>query len=381
MSPVGTHEANASRSPAGQGTLWPSPARDVNTPECVHGVTGYGLPKRPRLLSASKRTDIPAFYLEWLIRAVDRGWVDVPNPMLSGKFRKLAAAVAGDGRALPEPTPAGRIALDDLIASPGALSDGEVAAGLARTLTHVSLAPEQVVGIVWWSKNYGPYLRRADKFAHYRRQFFQFTINPRSPDLAWLEPDVPPEGEALEQSAALAKRFGGEWVAWRYDPLVFWFEDGEPRSSWDEEFFVRVCREISAAGIRTCITSKVDRYRKFERRMRLHYPGRALRDPHPDEFAGILRRMADIGAEFKVRVETCSEAGVPAACGVSSASCIDARRFQARTAPATDRSLGRDACECHAHIDIGDYETQECGYACIYCYANPNHRLLAGSGR
>ncbi|NBY46639.1 MAG: hypothetical protein EBQ56_02450 [Proteobacteria bacterium] len=35
---------------------------------------------------------------------------------------------------------------------------------------------------------------------------------------------------------------------------------------------------------------------------------------------------------------------------------------------------GREDCACSKHLDIGDYVSQECGYGCMYCYANPNHR-------
>ena len=34
---------------------------------------------RPRVISASKRTDIPAFSLKWMIAHCRDGWVDVPN--------------------------------------------------------------------------------------------------------------------------------------------------------------------------------------------------------------------------------------------------------------------------------------------------------------
>ncbi|GIW13025.1 MAG: hypothetical protein KatS3mg062_0464 [Tepidiforma sp.] len=387
-----------------QGTLWPETdepdrvqeeggSHPHEVPECVHGVSGWGLGKKsrrkPRLLSASKRTDIPAFYLEWFSRALQRGWVDVPNPMLSGKLLRLLR-VGLPGEELPPATPSGRIAFDELLARAARRVPVETASDLAQTLTHVSLKPEDVIGIVWWSKNYGPYLRRREEFAQYERQFFQFTINPRTPELSWMEPDVPPEAEALGQAVQLAELFGGGWVAWRYDPLVFWFEDGEPRSNWDEAFFRRACRVLGAAGIRSCVTSKVDRYKKFERRMKRLHPDKQLREPEPGEFEDILRRMAEIAEDARMSVETCSEAGIPGDCGVTPASCINAGKFDAsktsandREPPsATDRKLGRDACECHMHVDIGDYATQECGYACVYCYANPNHRLLsAGSGR
>ncbi|MBX6755373.1 MAG: DUF1848 family protein, partial [Thermorudis peleae] len=51
----------------------------TDLPPCPHGRTNKGLPHEARILSASKRTDIPAFYLPWLLDRIARGWVDVPN--------------------------------------------------------------------------------------------------------------------------------------------------------------------------------------------------------------------------------------------------------------------------------------------------------------
>lgn len=33
------------------------------------------------IISASRRTDIPAFYAEWFVRRVRAGYCEVPNPM------------------------------------------------------------------------------------------------------------------------------------------------------------------------------------------------------------------------------------------------------------------------------------------------------------
>ncbi len=71
----------------------------------------------------------------------------------------------------------------------------------------------------------------------------------------------------------------------------------------------------------------------------------------------------------------CTEAVLASQAGFLRGACIDGRLLGASTAAATDRKMrGREECGCTLHTDIGDYLTQECGYSCVYCYANPNHR-------
>ena len=303
--------------------------------DCPHAQAGRLPAPRPRVISASKRTDIPAFYLPWFLQRCAAGWVDVPNP----RFRHAA---------------------DPL-----------------KRLSHVSLQPEHVLALVWWSKNYRIYERFAEKFAPYPVQFFHFTINPRRADLAWVEPDVPPLEEALRQMRFLATLPGGpDVVAWRYDPLLFWAEDGDEKSTWDPSFFEHMCRELSQIGIRRCITSLADPYRKFQQRLKRLYPEKQLREASTDEVAEITRSMAEIGQIYRIRIEACSEARLAARPGVERARCIDGACLspQASRAAATDTKMpGREECGCTLHTDVGDYEEHECGYACIYCYANPNH--------
>lgn len=307
-------------------------------PDCPHGRAGRLPAPRPRVISVSKRTDIPAFYLPWLRQCCDAGWVDVPNPLY-------------------------RHASDP-----------------CRALTHVSLWPEHVLAIVWWSKNYAVYLRLHEAFARYPVQYFHFTINPRRPDLAWLEPDVPSEEAALEQLAALVRLREPALVAWRYDPLVFWWRDGRPESNWDAAFFARMCEHLERLGVRRAFTSVADRYAKVERRVRRHAPGVALRDPEPDELDAIVTTMRELAAAHGIQLFACTEQPLVER-GLERGACIDGRLLsaaacqRASAAPATDTKMpGREACGCTLHTDIGDYQTQECGYACIYCYANPNHR-------
>lgn len=308
--------------------------------DCSHAQAGKIPAPRPRVISASKRTDIPAFYLTWLLKRVEAGWVDVPNPM----FR-----YAGDP---------------------------------LQRLTHVSLRPEYVLAVVWWSKNYGVYERFHEAFARYPVQHFHFTINPRREDLAWIEPDVPPLEEALRQVRFLTGLPGGpDMVSWRYDPLLFWRERGVARTSWDPEFFEHVCRELSALGVGRCFTSLVDRYAKFEQRIKRFFPHISLRDPTEDEVAAISQQMTDVARAYGMQLLACTEAPLARREGFAKGACIDGRPLGGPTSPATDRRMrGREDCGCTVHVDIGDYVTQECGYACVYCYANPSHRRF-GPGR
>jgi hypothetical protein len=297
-----------------------------------------GRSTRPRVISASKRTDIPAFYLRWFADCCDRGSVDVPNPRY------------------------------------------HTAADPLRRWSHVSLRPEHVLAVVWWSKNYTVYERLAPRFAAYAVQHFHFTINPRRADLTWLEPDLPPLDEVYRQVRFLAGLPGGpERITWRYDPLCFWSEGGQEKSSWDSAFFEETCRALASLGVRRCVTSLADPYARFRRRMRQFQPDRTLREPADDEVTTIAAAMVAIAGGFGVEVAACTEPRLAACPGLVPARCIDGPALspQASARPATDtRMRGREACGCTLHTDVGDYQAHECGYACIYCYANPNPRRL-----
>jgi hypothetical protein len=82
-----------------------------------------------QVISASRRTDIPAFYLKWFTGNIRKGFVEVANP-----FNR-------------------------------------------KQLKQVSLSPRDVAWIVFWSRNYGSFLKDPDQFLEYR-MFFHFTINP-----------------------------------------------------------------------------------------------------------------------------------------------------------------------------------------------------------
>ena len=122
------------------------------------------------IVSASYKTDIPAFYGEWFINRLKAGYCCVRNPYGSGSFR-------------------------------------------------VSLRPEDVDGIVFWTRNIGPFLPRLPEVRRRGIPFVvQYTINayPRALDAA-----VPDAGRSIEHMKALHGEYGPRVAVWRYDTIVY----------------------------------------------------------------------------------------------------------------------------------------------------------------
>ena len=123
------------------------------------------------VISASRRTDIPACYLDWMIDHVRKGHVDVKNPFYPAQ------------------------------------------------VSRVSLKKEDVHSIVFWSKDFSKFLEQASEFSGYK-SFFHFTVN----DCKKLEPRIPSLNQRLLQAKKLVDEFGPHVMIWRFDPIVFWKE-------------------------------------------------------------------------------------------------------------------------------------------------------------
>jgi len=168
------------------------------------------------VISASRRTDIPAFYMEWFMRQIVKGTFEVVNPY-------------------------------------------------NRHISRVKAAAADVDTIVFWSKNFGPFLkgRYGEKLIDLGYHlFFNFTINSEE---RLLEPDVPTLTERLDQIYTLCKRFGAERVQWRFDPVCFYIEkNGNEKNNMNDFDFI--ASKVSNSGINRCITSFVDLYPKVIKR-------------------------------------------------------------------------------------------------------------------
>ena len=282
----------------------------------------------PVILSASRRTDIPAFYLDWFLAGVRSGSFTVENPY--------------NGRR-----------------------------------TTVSAAPADVHSIVFWSKNFGPFLAaRADERLQRRgyRLFFHFTVN--SADRR-LEPHVPPLARRLAQLRELSRRCGPAAVTWRFDPICcFTTADGRPGDNLGD--FERIADGAAACGITRCITSFVDDYAKVRRRIQ-ERPGLRFQAPAPETQAEMLVRLAGQLAARGIQLAACCEAALLARLPqglVRPAACISGPLLAGLTGQpvAAGRDRGQRAgagCGCTAAVDVGSYRRHPCFHNCLFCCANP----------
>ena len=122
------------------------------------------------IISASRRTDIPTYYADWLFNRLKEEYVLVRNPMNIHQIGKI------------------------------------------------SLAPEVVDGIVFWTKNPIPMLDRLSELDKYN-YYFQFTLNAYGKD---VEPNIPSKNDVIIPAfQQLSKIIGRERIIWRYDPIFF----------------------------------------------------------------------------------------------------------------------------------------------------------------
>jgi hypothetical protein len=283
------------------------------------------------VISASRRTDIPAWYTPWFMDGIHRGQVQVINP-----FNRIGRAV--------------------------------------------DLRPEAVHSIVLWSKNFGPFL---DAGAHTEldrmgyRLLFNFTVNAPNPV---LEPNIPGLGFRLDQVRTLCRSFCPEQINWRFDPISFYEHNGVPMNTL--EGFSALARAMADMGIRRCITSFYDPYRKVAGRIRRMAaaggPVVRFADPGMDTRQQVIRKMADLLAGLGIRLFLCCEAALAESLAgtenLSASACIDGHLLQdlfgGAPVKARDSGQRRDkGCQCTRSIDIGSYDLHPCPHNCLFCYA------------
>ena len=265
------------------------------------------------VISASRRTDMPACYLDRLRYFIKQGYAEVTNPYSGEK-------------------------------------------------NTVDLRPEKVHTIVLWSKNFRGFLKKSVDFRKYQL-YFLFTIN----DMPDLEPVIPPLSERLDQVQELASRFGPERIAWRYDPVIF-NADG-PVST--VESFERIGHSVMKAGVKRAIFSFLDLYGKVKNRNEkysLH-----IIDPPLSCKIEYASRIAGIAGDIGLTLESCSES-LGSIEGVTPSACIDGRLLSELSGEPVKlvKDKGqRAACNCTVSRDIGSYRDMPCFNGCFYCYANP----------
>lgn len=270
------------------------------------------------ILSASRRTDLPAFYSDWFLRRLAEGYVLVRNPMNPSRVSKIA------------------------------------------------LSPELVDCIVFWTKNPAPMLGQLQKIRDMGHEFyFQFTLNPYGEA---LERRVPSKAVRLETFHRLSRAIGRKRLVWRYDPVIL---NEELTPEWHLREFRKMCEAI-ANDTEECIFSFVDIYHKMASRSK-----EAVREITLHEMDEIALGFSRIAQTFGLTLKTCSESIDLSKYGIKHARCIDPERIE-RLIGCPIRGVKdknqRPECGCMQSIDIGAYNT--CRHGCLYCYACAEERTI-----
>ena len=205
--------------------------------------------------SASRRTDISAFYSRWLINRIRAGFCSVPNPYNPSR------------------------------------------------ISQVSLKPERVEAIVFWPKNPAPLMVHLDELDlrgfHY---YFLITLN-NYPSA--LETNLPLLEERLNIFLRLSDCVGPIRVIWRYDPIII-----SNMTSLDvhRRNFEEITRRLEGSTKRVII-SFCDFCRKTERRLSaLANEGyRFQRDAAcSPEAKNMLRDIATMAKNGGMEIMTCA---------------------------------------------------------------------------
>ncbi len=264
------------------------------------------------IVSASYRSDIPAYYGAWFLGRLAAGYVSVRNPY------------------------GGRPA-------------------------RVGLTPETVSGFVLWTRNPAPFQAGFAAVAAMNRPFVvQMTITgyPRA-----LEPGVLDVAAAIAGFRDLANRFGPRAVVWRYDPVIL--TEATP-PDWHVATVARLADALAGATDE-CVFSFAHIYQKTRRNMTA--AGLDWVDPPLDEKRDLLARLVGLVGERGMAASICAQPEIEID-SAPPARCIDAQRLADLAGrPIVAAAKGnRPGCLCAESRDIGRYDG--CPQGCVYCYAN-----------
>ena len=233
----------------------------------------------------------------------------------------------------------------------------------------VSLKPEDVHAFVFWSKNYGPFVKHLDELdARGYDFYFHYSITglPRV-----LEEKVPDWTACAQNFIELSRRYSPQHVQWRYDPIVF---STLTPFEFHIETFRRMAQRLEGSTER-CYISFLDIYRKARRNLQSVEAILTVDDPAQERKLELALRLAEIAAEHGITLYTCAE-DFAAVGPIQRGACVD-KDILDRLWPHKARKMAlsgnRNRCGCYDSRDIGMYDT--CPHGCLYCYAVLNRSL------
>jgi hypothetical protein len=296
----------------------------------------------PLIVSASRSTDIPAFYGDWFMARLKAGYVKWKSPFGGNQL-------------------------------------------------YVSFEKTRV--FVFWSKNPAPFFPQLDALDQSGYgYYFLFTVNDY--DAEKLEPGVPPLGERIETFIRLSRRIGKGRVVWRFDPLIL----SDRITVKDLLGKIRGIGDRIAPFTGQLVISFVDieKYKKV--RCNLQEGGvTGAREFTRDEVDEFCTGLTALNRQWGLSVTACAEERDLSRFGIGRGQCISYdlmiqefgkdQKLMDFLQPGDQQTLGgiplgvdpsrrlkdpgqRNTCRCIVSRDIGQYST--CMHLCTYCYANTN---------
>ncbi len=294
----------------------------------------------PLIVSASRSTDIPAFYGDWFTARLAAGYVRWKSPFGGNP---------------------------------------------------VFISFEKTRVFVFWSKNPAPFFPHLDNLDRSGcGYYFQFTLNDYDDER--LEPGVPPLDERIDTFIRLSRRIGRGKIVWRFDPLIL----------TDTITVQDLLEKIRSVGDRLApftgrlVFSFVDieKYTKVRRNLLAGGMGspREFTDREVDEFCSGL---AKLNRRWQFSMTACADGRDLSRFGIGRSQCISYdlmvqefgndrklmdflqpvdQQTHDGMLPADEMSRRlkdpgqRNTCRCIVSKDIGQYST--CVHRCSYCYAN-----------
>ena len=261
------------------------------------------------ILAIDFRTDIPAFYGDWLLNRFEEGYLYFRNP------------------------------------------------SFPNTIHKVILDNDHIEGIIWCSKNYLPILHRLNEITNKFPSIFHYTITGYEYD---LEPNVPQLDLAVNTFKKLSDAYGKDYVVWRYDPILM---TTKYNKDWHSRKFEDLCQKLSPYTNRVVINF-ISIYEKVKR----HMPD--LTEISSEEKEYIVKEFVGITQKYGLDLQTCGNGlqfkNIP---GVTVTGCLDTTALEMlKIYPKNEAKASTWGCKCYPHTAIGEYCT--CLHKCKYCYAS-----------
>lgn len=274
------------------------------------------------IISASRRTDIPAFFSDWFFNRLQEGYVLVPYPRNPGKYRK------------------------------------------------VLLNKKVVDCFVFWTKNPAPMIGKLDLLSGYDF-IFHYTVTPYEKDIEAHLHNVERRIELFNQ---LSEKIGKERLIWRYDPI---FVSERYSILFHIETFERMASLFSNHTNR-CMISFIDDYNHVKKTLAYH----GIATMKDEQIHFLAAAFSKIAAKYNISLQTCAENSDLSMHNIARGACIDRDLLEQVTGKSflyrKDKNQ-RALCNCLEGMDIGAYDT--CSHGCLYCYATTKFEKVLSNVR